>query len=682
MPYDQRVGSGVVVQFPEPSRSDYPNNVGGAIAYYYHLFVYNVIRLMGRPLSRWFGGIFGDFFKDISGELKDVLGEYYKEIASNEAYPPSLRKIFEKLANPQGEAEAALAMLIGGVAISSVLGPVTQALATPLIYWLNNKLNIHRDGPDTLVPMYFRGNISEATLFDYMNDLGYAEPLRNAYIEANRPRISASDLVTAARRKSITWEYAAVELKKRGYTDDDIGILKTLINTLLDPSDIFRAYYRGFIDRQLAGELLQELGYSPGLSDLLLKLSENIPPLSDITRMAVREAWRDETAQKWGYDEDFPDIVSTYVQKLGYDPDWAKRYWRAHWELPSVTMGIDMVHKGVITPDEFKDLLRIADYPAGWRDRISQVIYEPFTRVDIRRMYGMGILSYDDVVKEYKKLGYDDWHATKLADFTVKYEAHDTETKPEQYRQLTVGLLQKAYLKGLITRDELYNRLLELKYEPDEAKLIADLTDLSKTVEKAPDSFEYYQKDMKALIQRSYSKGMIDYDTAYKALLDINVTEKEAEYLLSIAEYVYTENLHSDEVDLIGKAYVARAISETDAIERLGKLGIPAREQSLLFDQWNLKLHLGTRRLTESQLRNALEAGSISLDDYIEGLQGQEYCEKDIATMVDMTLESMKGSVANRLIKIGKLDQEKYFNTLRRLGYTDDEIRAKLGIKP
>jgi len=673
-------GTGASFELPAPKRSDYPNNVGGAISYYFHVFVYGIISSMGRQLSRWAAGIFGDFFKDISGELRSMLGDYYTKLAQNEAYPPEMRKIFATVANPQGEAEAAIAMMIAGVVVSAVMSPVAQALATPLVYWVNNKLNLHRDSPDTLVPMYFRGTVSQATLFDYMNDLGYAEELRAGYIEANRPRITVSDIVTALHRNSMTWDAAASELKKRGYTDQDIVIIKMISSTPLDVSDIFRAYYRSLIDTPTASTLLQSIGYTAYNADMLLKLSENYPGLSDIISMAVREAWNDSVAQKWGYDDDFPSIVADYAKKLGYNPDWAKRYWRAHWELPSVTMGIDMVQREVITQDEFINLLKIADYPSEWRKRIAQVIYQPYTRVDARRMYKLGVLSYDDLVREYKHLGYDEAHARALADFTVKYEDDQGNNKQDQYRNLTVSLLQKAYSKNLISKDEFESRLSDLRYAPDEAKIIVDLTDLSKTVDKAPDPFADYQNDMKALIQRSYSKGFIDKDTAIKALLDINVSQQEAEYLAAVSEYVYAESVHSDEIDLIGKAFTAHAITETEAIERLGKLGLPAREQDMLFEQWKLKLQLGTRRLTDTELKTALSVGAISLDEYKSALEGQEYCEKDIDTIVKVTIASLKPGNVIRLIAIGVISEAEYFSIMRGLGYSDDEISAALGM--
>jgi len=181
--------------------------------------------------------------------------------------------------------------------------------------------------------------------------------------------------------------------------------------------------------------------------------------------MGVREAWRDDVAQKWGYDSDFPGEFGAEMQRAGDTEGWAKRYWRAHWELPSLNTVLEMLHRGVVTDEEFNEYLRIADYPSGWRDRISKVAYTPYTRVDTRRMYRYGVLDETGVYDTYRDIGYDHEHAVAMTEFTVLDALTDE-------RELTKADVLKSYRLGRFTQAEAQANLTELGYNTTVAAML------------------------------------------------------------------------------------------------------------------------------------------------------------------------------------------------------------------
>jgi hypothetical protein len=119
-------------------------------------------------------------------------------------------------------------------------------------------------------------------------------------------------------------------------------------------------------------------------------------------------------------------------------------------------MARDMLHRTDMTESDYETLLKIADYPQMFRRWMTQVAYEPYTRVDIRRMYQVGVLkTYAELVHAYNDIGYDNDKATKLADFTV-LEYGETEreaTKTEVLNAYGIGRLSQAdtrsYLKEM-----------------------------------------------------------------------------------------------------------------------------------------------------------------------------------------------------------------------------------------
>jgi hypothetical protein len=181
-------------------------------------------------------------------------------------------------------------------------------------------------------------------------------------------------------------------------------------------------YIRGLIDaftyRETLGNLwipvdhpLQKAMYYSGLV---------VPGVSDLIRFMVRDTLNPNIVQKFGYDEEYPAAIETWLraQGMGYklsehplgqgwgDETWGKLYWRAHWVLPSPTQAQDMMvllrpnraqrlsqdlarvlgnpggiwNDIAVTPAEAADLLKIADYPPYWRGRLLALAYRPMTQ--------------------------------------------------------------------------------------------------------------------------------------------------------------------------------------------------------------------------------------------------------------------------------------------------------------
>lgn len=164
----------------------------------------------------------------------------------------------------------------------------------------------------------------------------------------------------------------------------------------------------------------RRLGIHPNYFGLYKELAYQIPPIADIITMAVREAFTPEIAQRFGQYEGLPSEFVAWAQKKGLSREWAERYWAAHWSLPSPQQGFEMLHRGVINRDELHLLLRALDIMPFWRERLIEISYNPLTRVDIRRMHLLGILTEPEVFQAYKDIGYNDLNAKRLTAFTVK----------------------------------------------------------------------------------------------------------------------------------------------------------------------------------------------------------------------------------------------------------------------
>jgi len=307
--------------------------------------------------------------------------------------------------------------------------------ALPVQYQIMGELGVARPDPATAWSMFWRG-LGETQRNNLLNDLGWTQDLIDRFGEVTRPRLSPAELF---RHMHLTGAGAAGvydELSKRGFTAEDAGAMS--------------------------------------------ELSKLIPGPGDLIKMAVREAWRDDVAVEWGYDADFPAEFAEWMEKQGDTEGWSRKYWRAHWELPGLTTVLDILYR---VPEfdigNLDTFLRISDIPATWRDYIKRTAYRPLTRVDVRRMYGMGVLDRAAVKRSYLDLGYDDTNAERMTEFTVRFETDEDRaaTKTDILSFLNVGALTSgeaaAWLMAIGYPEELSSYLVARELMKAEQKRIA-----------------------------------------------------------------------------------------------------------------------------------------------------------------------------------------------------------------
>lgn len=166
---------------------------------------------------------------------------------------------------------------------------------------------------------------------------------------------------------------------------------------------------------------LRKIGIHKDYFDTYKTLAYPIPPISDLITMAVREAFTPDIAARFGQYEGLPKDFVSFAQQKGLTEEWASRYWAAHWSLPSISQGFEMLHRGIIDKNDLSLLLRALDIMPYWRDKLIEMSYHPLTRVDVRRMHLIGTLDEAGVKKAYLDVGYNEANAKLMTDFTIRY---------------------------------------------------------------------------------------------------------------------------------------------------------------------------------------------------------------------------------------------------------------------
>ena len=317
-------------------------------------------------------------------------------------------------------------------------------------------------------------------------------------------------------------------------------------------------------------EKLKRVGIHPEYFDLYKELSYVIPPVSDIITMAVREVFTPEIAARFGQYEDFPAALEEWAGKKGLSKDWAERYWAAHWALPSVSQGFEMLHRGVIDQTDLNMLLRAQDVMPYWRDKLTQIAFRPLTRVDVRRMYREGVLDEAGVYEAYLDHGYAESNATKMTEFTIK----QTLTSQAKF---TSGDVIKAFTKRMIDRGDARALLTDLGIRSEDVSYILSRAEYKRLWDLTDSRI--------AGIKNLYKKGVYTENQARDKLTQLDLPGEEVNVLFEQWWY-----------EKVGELAPTWTKAETLRFAKAGKITVDrARKEleSMGYDQEHVTIYLG-----------------------------------------------------------------------------------------
>ena len=280
------------------------------------------------------------------------------------------------------------------------------------------------------------------------------------------------------------------------------------------------------------------------------------------------------------YKRQFPDDIVEYAEKTGMDKEVLQWYWRAHWELPSPSAGFEMLHR--LHPDvlkvigekykemglnpedletdldTLKELLKISDYPKYWRDRLAAISYSPLTRVDLRRIYQLGLISDDELIARLMEVGYSRKDAELLLNFYKRL-------KTGKERDLTKSEVLKLYRYKLIGKDDAIEHLGALGYDQEESEFLIKLQD-----------YKLYTKKVRTvlkLIKEQYADGVITEQELYDELSRLNLpAEKIALEMEQAQEAKKRKQKIPSKKDLMAM-FQNKIISEQEFREYMQRIG-------------------------------------------------------------------------------------------------------------
>jgi len=492
-------------------------------------------------------------------------------------------------------------------------------------------------------------------------------------------------------------------LERAGLDNLKINQLMSIIHNPLTLYENMQLWLRGELSETDYDTNLRALALSDEDIALSKKLAYPIPPIGDIIRFVVRDVYDPDVVEEGKLREGFETFPLETARKIGLADEWSEKYWMAHWMLPSLGQGFEMLHRDAINEQQLEALFKAADLAPGYWEPMRAISYRPLTRVDTRRLnLFLPDFGPEQVKRSYLDQGYNEHNAQLMTDFTISYNQRSRESAPD--RDLTKSDIIGMYNDGLFQdRNIAINYLMEIGYDETEADMLLDREDLQKAVKER-------KNEISGIIDMSKA-GAYDMETALDELgrLDLSQSEeRDARADLTRAKNVRTKSPSKSDLDSWRQMGI---ITSSDYQDELAILGYPQKYIALYLEAIELEedeeilskevSEAGkreSRRVTKGQL-DSLYLGQIIIEDeYVSGLQALNYRDSDIANFlaeINLKLDEeiqaeqdriSRGEEAPRRERLpsrvilgkmflkGLIDITAYRNGLSKLGFNADNI--------
>lgn len=470
-------------------------------------------------------------------------------------------------------------------------------------------------GTDNLLQLRRRGAIDDDAVTRGLRQGGVRREWQGELRTLLERLLDPDTLAEASARGLTSGPAAQREADLNGISAARFELLERLAARPPTTGELLDLVNRGDVDEGRARRALRDAGVREEWVDELLRLRFHLAPPTDLVRFAVREAYTPEIVQRFRLDEDLPARFVTEAARLGIDPELARLYWRAHWDLPSPTQGFEMFHRAIIDRATLQLLLRALDVMPFWRDRLIELAYRVPGRIDLRRMFRFDVIDRGRLVRGYLDLGYSPEVAAELARFAQR-------EKLEPERDLTKSELVGLYEESALERAPAVEALRGLGYDEREAGLILGLADARRA--------RRLRAQLIRVVRGRYLRRALEEDEARRRLTAAGVPAPEQEQNLELWR-LEREQEEPESVRHVSEAQMRAAwrrgqVSESRYRAHLQALRLPLDEQDILVQLYRPEAPPPrTRDLTRADLIRAYTKGILSRQQVTERLLGLGY---------------------------------------------------------
>lgn len=435
-------------------------------------------------------------------------------------------------------------------------------------------------------------------------------------------------IVTLYMRKKLTHVQFFDQMRAYGYNDSTALQIYNATIRYLDITDYIVLYRRQEINHSELIRAAERVGFDLEELDLLMTATEFFPTPGDMIRFAVREVYTPNIVRQYGMMDDIPIKFLQEAGKVGMLEEQARNYWASHWELPSIQMGYAMMHRSIIDNNDLHTLLKALDVMPYWRDKLIKLSYNPLTRVDVGRMYGLDVLNYEQVIEAYQHIGYSPTNAKRMADFTVKYENNEMDG-------LTRANIIKSYKNGLISQETLLQYLQMLRYSPAVVDFWYNFAVYEKTVTDI--------KDRKEELKTAFLDGILTLQDVTDKLIEEGANSEYLNTVLTDFKRAVLSKQKLPSLETLIRWVTVEVIDEYMFSSYMRRLGYTDDVIMLyLVEALDIEKPVQRKFLKESQYIGWYQTGIINRIQLEETLIAMRFSRDDITIMMTKADESMQ----------------------------------------
>lgn len=460
--------------------------------------------------------------------------------------------------------------------------------------------------------------------------------------DAPNNMMQPGDLVRYAIRYPGQIDNVMRWMRAWGFDAKPAKALLDIYRTILAPDDIVKLGFReGWKDSTIRNKL-STAGIHQRDLDNYINARKVYPGIQDIIKFAVREVYTPNIRATFKLDEDLPQQLLDESKKIGLPEKEAKDYWASHWELPGIQQTYAMFHRttakssdpnadkiplpsgkyveNVVGYKTLQQLLKAADVMPFWRDKLTQVAYQPLTRVDVRRMYSLNVLDIDDVYRSYLDLGYAPHNADAMTRFTVKYEN-------KEFDGITRSNITKAYKDGIINEEQMGQYFDGLR-----------MSKTVKTFYMRQAIYDRTEAEIKARVKDLIELYRIGDYNSETVRLELNKLDLPDTYITKIINDMVRDKAVKRQVppksDLIN--WLKRnIITEFTFFEKMSLLGY--KDEDIYYYLTEIALDLDTSKreyLGVKTYQRWLKSKIITVEYFTTTLREMEVSDKDISKLI------------------------------------------------
>ena len=421
------------------------------------------------------------------------------------------------------------------------------------------------------------GKSTKEYINEYLNIQGITNTSADVLLDSFGNYPNPTEIVRALLLYDFTEKEIFQSIIQAGGHPNQAWIWQDIARYVPNPADLTMVLRRWDYDPDRIEAELKKIATHPNYIDVVKEATKYYPSVQDLITMAVREVFTPEIAEQFGQFDDYPVEFENAAKRAGLDPEWSKNYWAAHWALPAVQQGFDMLHRGHINMDELNMLLRASDVMPFWREKLTQIAYRVPGRIDVRRMYKLGVYDIEQVYYNYLDLGYSEIGAESMTLFTHAFVM-------EQLTGFNAKDVFKSYKAGLLTRNDATDILLSLGTTAEHIDIGIERTDLEWSIENTQTRIK--------LVKEKFLRGVNDEAQTYAELGGLYLSENKINFYITNwklsrlqKQRVLTKRIEGSKnltpMQTV-KAYKANLLDEEETLHRLTEVGYNRKDAEIL----------------------------------------------------------------------------------------------------